>query len=198
MFALNDKRTFGDYVGQWGLTMEKGLPFAGEVTLADPEGKIGAVYELSHGGEVKFKRREGGDGRNKLRPSRLGDVVVPVSYDTNDGRLLVFLPRKIASVEADVVKAGDALTRLRRGGPRAGRRGLRLREGRRVQTHGAHEPQRHARRVPCRLPRPRERPHLRALARMIAPAGDDSSSGKVDTISRPFPWRNVARLNERS
>ena len=199
VFALNDKRTFGDYVGQWGLTMEKGLPFAGEVTLADPEEKIGAVYELSRGGEVKFARRD--DGRNKLRPSRLGDVVVPVSYDTNDGRLLLFLPRKIASVDAEVAKAGDALSvtmtvrdaagepvqallpveirvydaagpRLRRGGPRAGRRGLRLREGRRVQTHGAHEPQRRARRVPRRLPRPRERPHLRALARMIAPVSD--------------------------
>ena len=97
VFALNDKRTFGDYVGQWGLTMEKGLPFAGEVTLSDPEGKIGAVYELSRGGEVKFARR---DGR----------VAVPLSYDTNDGRLFVFLPRKIASVDAEVAKAGDALS----------------------------------------------------------------------------------------
>ena len=97
VFALNDKRTFGDYVGQWGLTMEKGLPFAGEVTLSDPEGKIGAVYELSRSGEVKFARR---DGR----------VAVPLSYDTNDGRLFVFLPRKIASVDAEVAKAGDALS----------------------------------------------------------------------------------------
>ena len=97
MFAINDKRTFGDYVGQWGLTMEKGLPFAGEVTLADPEGKVGAVYELSRGGEVKFSRRA--DGR----------VAVPLSYDTNDGRLFLFLSRKIASVEADIAQAGDAL-----------------------------------------------------------------------------------------
>jgi hypothetical protein len=97
VFAVNDRRTFGDYVGQWGLTMEKGLPFAGEVTLADPEGRINAVYELSRGGEVKFSRR---DGR----------VAVPLTYDTNDGRLLLFLPRKIASVEADVAKAGDVLS----------------------------------------------------------------------------------------
>ena len=34
---------------------------------------------------------------------------MPLAYDTNDGRLLLFLPRKIASVEADVAKAGDAL-----------------------------------------------------------------------------------------
>ena len=96
MFALNDKRTFGDYVGQWGLTMEKGLPFVGEVTQSDPEGKIGVVYELSRGGEVTFTRLE-------------GRVAVPLSYDTNDGRLLLFLPRKIVSVEADVAQAGDAL-----------------------------------------------------------------------------------------
>ena len=108
VFAINDKRTFGDYVGQWGLTMEKGLPFAGEVTLADPEGKVGAVYELSRGGAVKFERRV--DGRNKLRPSRLGDVVVPVSYDTNDGRIFLFMPHKIASVDAQVAAATDALT----------------------------------------------------------------------------------------
>ena len=77
--------------------MEKGMPFAGEVTLADPEGKDGAVYELSRGGEVKFARRA--DER----------VAVPLSYDTNDGRLFLFLSRKIASVEADIAQAGDAL-----------------------------------------------------------------------------------------
>ena len=77
--------------------MEKGLPFAGEVSLADPAGRISAVYELSRGGEVKFARKA--DGR----------LAVSLSYDTNDGRLLVFLPRKIASVAADVAKIGDAL-----------------------------------------------------------------------------------------
>ena len=97
VFAINDTRTFGDYVGQWGLTMEKGLPFAGEATLADPEGKIGAVYELSRGGEVKFTRRT--DRR----------VAVHLDYDTNDGRILLFLPRKIAAVEAEVTKTEDAL-----------------------------------------------------------------------------------------
>ena len=93
VFAINDKRTFGDYVGQWGLTMEKGLPFSGSVTLADPGRKVGAVYELSRGGEVRFSRRP--DGR----------VEVPLDYDTNDGRLLVFLERRIASVKVEVSPA---------------------------------------------------------------------------------------------
>ena len=96
--AVNDRRTFGDYVGQWGLTMEKGLPFAGDVSLAD-DGKVKAVYELSRGGEMPFTR-EG------------GRVKVPVKYDTNDGRLLVFLHQKIASVKVDAptgVRAGETV-----------------------------------------------------------------------------------------
>ena len=98
VFALNDKRTFGDYVGQWGLTMEKGLPFAGEVTLADPEGKIDAVYELSRGGEVPFIRDA-------------GRASVTVDFDTNDGRLFAFLPQRIVGVEVqapDEVARGEA------------------------------------------------------------------------------------------
>ena len=98
VFAINDRRTFGDYVGPWGLTMEKGLPFAGEVTLAD-DGAVKAVYELSRGGEVRFARK---DGR----------IAVPVEYDTNDGRMLAFLPERIASVKVDapgVVRAGEPM-----------------------------------------------------------------------------------------
>ena len=93
--AINDHRTFGDYVGPWGLTMEKGLPFKGDVSLADG-GAVKAVYELSRGGEVPFTR-EG------------GRVKVPVSYDTNDGRLFAFLGERIASVAVEAPK------RVRRG-----------------------------------------------------------------------------------
>ena len=99
LFAVNDHRTFGDYVGQWGLVMEKGLPFDGWVSLEDPEGKVGAVYELSRGVECAFSR-EG------------GSVKVPVSYETNDGRMFAFLPSKIAAVEAVVpfgVERGDEI-----------------------------------------------------------------------------------------
>jgi hypothetical protein len=98
VFAINDRRTFGDYVGPWGLTMEKGLPFAGEVTLAD-DGSVKAVYELSRGGEVQFARK---DGR----------IAVPVEYSTNDGRLFAFLNGRIASVKVDApdsVRAGETV-----------------------------------------------------------------------------------------
>ena len=69
--------------------MEKGLPYEGEVSLADGDGAVNAVYELSHGGEVPFTRA---DGR----------VKVPVKYSTNDGRLFAFLKKRIASVSVDV------------------------------------------------------------------------------------------------
>jgi len=88
LFAINDKRTFGDYVGQWGRTMEKGLPFEGRVTLKGAAQATGAVYELSRGGQVAFSKE------NK-------DVVVPVRYETNDGRLFVFLPEAIGGIEVE-------------------------------------------------------------------------------------------------
>ena len=49
----------------------------------------GAVYELSRGGEVAFSR----EGE---------DVKVPVKFDTNDGRMFVFLPASIALVDVEV------------------------------------------------------------------------------------------------
>ena len=103
--AVNDMRTFGDYVGQWGCTMDKGLPYDGSVYLADPEKAIGAVYELSRGGEVRFSR----DAK--------GRVVVPLSFETTDGRLLVFLKRKIASVgvavnDAPIAPGGEIAVKM--------------------------------------------------------------------------------------
>ena len=99
LFAVNDRRTFGDYVGQWGRVMERGLPFSGSVVLRGAADRVGAVYELSRGECVPF-RREG------------GDVCVDVAYKTCDGRMFVFLPRRIASVRAvatDKVAAGGAI-----------------------------------------------------------------------------------------
>ena len=97
LFAINDHRTFGDYVGMWGMTMEKGLPLSGSVSLEDPDAKVEAVYELSRGGEMAFRR----EGRR---------IVVPLEYETNDGRLLAFLPKKIAALSVDApshVNPGD-------------------------------------------------------------------------------------------
>ncbi len=62
LFAVNDRREFGDYVGQHGLVMENGLP--SEATLTLNRGR-GHVYDLLasreveaevHGGELRIKR----------------------------------------------------------------------------------------------------------------------------------------------
>ncbi|MCQ2392133.1 MAG: hypothetical protein MJ240_11980 [Kiritimatiellae bacterium] len=101
LFAINDKRTFGDYVGQWGLLMEKGLPNEGVVAVRDAGRRVKAVYELSRGVETSFVRT--------------GDVVeVPVKFSTNDGRLFAFLDARIAKIEAKakVDKDGIDVTML--------------------------------------------------------------------------------------
>ena len=79
--------------------MEKGLPFSGDLSLADAEVAVKVVYELSRGGEARFERRG-------------GRIVVPVEYTTNDGRLFAFLPERIASVKVDApdeVRAGETV-----------------------------------------------------------------------------------------
>ncbi|MDD4025209.1 MAG: hypothetical protein PHN85_04720 [Kiritimatiellae bacterium] len=99
LFAINDKRTFGDYVGLWGLTMEKGLPISGSVSIADPDARIKAVYELSLGGALPF--------------SRTGNrMIVPLEYETNDGRIIVFLAEPISKVTLSVprqIRRGEKL-----------------------------------------------------------------------------------------
>ncbi len=71
----------------------------GTVTQADRSSVIGAVYELSSGNRVDFSRR---DGR----------IVLPVEYQTNDGRLFMFLREPIAAAKAEVaasVRPGESL-----------------------------------------------------------------------------------------
>ena len=56
LFAINDRRVAGDYVGQWGVLHEKGLPTSGDVTI---ERASGAVYDLERHCAVPFAS-EGG------------------------------------------------------------------------------------------------------------------------------------------
>jgi hypothetical protein len=58
LFAVNDSRTFGDYVGQYGKVMEKGLPASARVSLARP---AGYVYDLMQQKAVPVQK-EGGLG----------------------------------------------------------------------------------------------------------------------------------------
>ena len=86
VFAINDKRGYGDYVGQWKRMMEKGLPNSGNVTLAR---SAGAVYDLVRHKPVPFEVK---DGR----------TVIPVSYETCDGRLLMVTAKPLAALAMKV------------------------------------------------------------------------------------------------
>lgn len=86
LFAVNDKRTFGDYVGQYGLVMEKGLPNQGNVTV---KRSAGAVYDLVNHHAVPFE-------------SRGGVTSIPVNFSTNDGRFLLILPKAIGKISLNL------------------------------------------------------------------------------------------------
>ena len=83
VFVLNDKRTFGDYVGQWGLVQEKGLPNSGRVTVRR---RAEAGYDLTAHKPVTLKK--GPDG-----------VSFDVDLAPGDGKIILLLPRPIAGTE---------------------------------------------------------------------------------------------------
>ncbi len=84
VFVINDRRTFGDYLGQWGLVMEKGLPNNGAVTVRHA---AGAAYDLVRHCEVPLRPAEGG-------------VRFPVRLGPGGGTLVLLLERPIAAVKA--------------------------------------------------------------------------------------------------
>jgi hypothetical protein len=94
LFALNDKRTFGDYVGHHGKVMEKGLPNSATLSVRR---KPGFVYDLV---------------RHEAVPARAtaDGVELDVSFGPGDGGLYMLTSRPIAAVQV------KALGRARRGG----------------------------------------------------------------------------------
>ena len=96
LFVLNDKRDYGDYLGPWKLTMEKGLPNSGIVTL---DRKAAAVYDLVAHKPVNFKVVN-------------GKTIIPQVFDTNDGRLLMVMDETIGKVKCSVKQTGRACSRV--------------------------------------------------------------------------------------
>ena len=52
LVVYNDRRTHGDYVGQWNAVLEKGLPASGQVSISR---MAGAVYDLERHRRVAFE-----------------------------------------------------------------------------------------------------------------------------------------------
>ena len=73
VFAINDKRMFGPYMGAWKRICDKGEPNAGTVVI---NRIAGAVYDLVRHVSVPFSVK---DGKTHIK----------VEYTTNDGRSLM-------------------------------------------------------------------------------------------------------------
>ncbi|MBR4673858.1 MAG: hypothetical protein IKP00_05270 [Victivallales bacterium] len=93
LFLINDKRTFGDYLGPWKLTMEKGLPNSGSVTLKRKNVK--GVYDLVQHEEIPFSLAQ-------------SNLTLQQSFAPAEGRLLLVLDQKIGSVKCKVTQGGKA------------------------------------------------------------------------------------------
>lgn len=86
VFVVNDKRTFGDYLGQWKMVMEKGLPNSGTVTVAHHSAK---AYDLVKHQEIPLRS---GDGKSSFE----------VALGPGDGTLVLLLDHPIAKVETRI------------------------------------------------------------------------------------------------
>ena len=92
LFAINGKRTAGDYIGQWGCTLEKGCPNAAKVTIRR---LAGAVYDLVAHTAVPFNSRD-------------GVTEIPVAFETTGGKALLVADRPLGKLTATAVNGGRA------------------------------------------------------------------------------------------
>ncbi len=91
VFVLNDKRTFGDYVGQWGMVMEKGLPNSGTVTVSHP---VKAAYDLMKHEKIKTSGKDSTTFNVDLGP---GDGTIVLLLDQEISRISINAPEKTVS-----------------------------------------------------------------------------------------------------
>ena len=95
LFVINDKRTFGDYVGQWKRFAEKALPNAGSVTV---NRKAGAVYDLVRRCAVPFRIEN-------------GKTVIDVSFDGAGGKLFLVLDAPLKKFALNVKSNGEVIAK---------------------------------------------------------------------------------------
>lgn len=96
VFAINDHRTFGDYVGQHRLVMEKGLPSQATVRISRPNGH---VYDL-----VAHQRVQARHSGNELS--------VDLDLGPTEGKLLMVTDHAIDNVQlktSDTAARGQSL-----------------------------------------------------------------------------------------
>ena len=90
LFAVNDRRTFGDYVGHHGIVMEKGLPSSATLSINHPGGN---VYDLMRHEAVRTEDR--GDGVSFDADFGPGAGTVYMVADQAIDRVLVTGPKRV-------------------------------------------------------------------------------------------------------
>jgi hypothetical protein len=94
VFLVNDAREPGDYVGQYGLVHEQGVPTTADVRLRS---NAAAVYDLVTHQSVPFQH-----------DSATGDLIIPVTLSPCDGKLLMAVEKPISKAS---VTGADEITR---------------------------------------------------------------------------------------
>jgi len=94
LFTVNDQRTYGDYVGQYQMVMEKGLPSTAQITL--PRSAV-FVYDLMKHQQVAITRKD-------------GKVLFPVELAAGEGNVFLIMDKPVGKLQV------QASPSVRRGG----------------------------------------------------------------------------------
>ena len=90
VFAVNDRRQYGPYLGGWKTVLDKGVANKAELLIRRP---AGAVYDLVKHAPVPFSSAD-------------GQTCIPVSYETCDGRALMVTARPLAPLAVEKTSGG--------------------------------------------------------------------------------------------
>ena len=93
LFVINDKRTFGNYIGQWKRFAEKALPNKGKVIINQ---KVGAIYDLVKQSAVPFKVVN-----NK--------TIIDVAFNGAGGKLFLLLKESLKPFILTVKEDGEII-----------------------------------------------------------------------------------------
>jgi len=88
LFVINDKRTYGNYVGHHRLVMEKGLPHQAVVSLGRPGG---TVYDLVDSRQIPVRSTGAG-------------LEWDAAFGPGEGRVYMVTPSPVAGVRVEVVQ----------------------------------------------------------------------------------------------
>jgi hypothetical protein len=94
LFAINDHRKFGDYVGQYGMIKEQGVAQAGSTLRVARPAKF--AYDLVNGGAVPLQTQKNA-------------ATLKLDFEPAGGRLIALSDQQIGSLQIGAAQAGSTL-----------------------------------------------------------------------------------------